>query len=199
MKNIFILLLFLSTSVFAEVYMVKQPDGSISYSDKPSQHAEEVPPEELVAVPPVVHVPEIKRKINISVPTKQRANGESGYTKFALVSPKNEQTFQNQPSISLAVSVEPELMQGDMVQAYVDGAKRGKAVPSTSVNLGRLERGSHQVSAALIDSNGGEIARTSVVTIYIHHASVALRHTTPATKLTQPNALQKLTAAVLGG
>jgi hypothetical protein len=94
------------------------------------------------------------------------------YITFAISSPTDQQTIQNEPVITVKFKVEPELQKGDMIQVFLDGTPQGKPTASTTVNLDLVQRGQHQLSATLMDANQATLKQSNLVTIFVHRASV---------------------------
>ena len=91
-----------------------------------------------------------------------------------IISPKPDETFQNSAqSITITVTVTPELEPEDKIIAFVDGNAVGEPIHSTSIALPWLERGSHTLQAKIIQPKGRGAA-TDVITIFQQRTSKLL-------------------------
>ena len=92
------------------------------------------------------------------------------YLSFSIESPLDQETIQNQPNITVKLSIKPDLQENDKIQIYLDGKPWGLAQASTQIDLGRLERGMHQLHAEIIDKEMRFLRKSAVITIYVHYA-----------------------------
>ncbi|OGT50950.1 MAG: hypothetical protein A3F17_08165 [Gammaproteobacteria bacterium RIFCSPHIGHO2_12_FULL_41_15] len=103
---------------------------------------------------------------------KTDANTESTYTTFALTAPEEQQTFQNQRTIPVVLTVDPALRTGDKIQLLVDGEPYGDPQAQTGLTLQNLPRGTHAIQATLLDKTGQPIKTSNAATIYVHYANI---------------------------
>jgi hypothetical protein len=94
------------------------------------------------------------------------------YTSFSIISPADQETIQNQPDVTVSLKVEPALQGSDKIQVYVDGKAWGEPQAATTISLGRLDRGTHQLSAAIVDANHKVVKQSNSVTAYFQYAHV---------------------------
>lgn len=93
---------------------------------------------------------------------------------ITIVSPKPEETFQNEAqSITLTVAITPELEPEDRVVAYVDGSAVNDPIHSSTIALPWLERGSHTLQAKIIQQKGRG-AESETITIFQQRKSKLL-------------------------
>lgn len=162
--------LLLALPVQAEVYRIVNPDGSVTFTDQPQQGAE------TVKLPPVSTYP--APRVSAPVQASSGQDGESadaGYSSFVVVSPAPETTIRdNQGNVSMQVRVEPALQveQGHRIQFMVDGVDQGEPSASTGVTFQNVDRGSHSLSARLIDAEGKTLMTTPAVTVFVRQASL---------------------------
>lgn len=91
-----------------------------------------------------------------------------------IISPTPDETFQNSAqSITVTVSVSPELEPEDTVAALVDGNAVGEPIHSTDIALPWLARGSHTLQVKIIQPKGRG-ASTDVITIFQQRTSKLL-------------------------
>ena len=161
----------------AQVYKSVDKDGNVVYSDSPPTPGAKpmkMPELSVVPAPPIAKVP-----IRPSQ-SKADANGnvtdlkalQRGYRDFKLISPAQEQTFAGTGNdATVAWSTRYDLQPGMTVVINLDGKP---LAPTTdqSVLLKQLDRGTHTVSADLVDAQQRKIASTDTVKFYIHQNSV---------------------------
>jgi hypothetical protein len=82
-----------------------------------------------------------------------------------ITDPMANQTLQNTtPDLPVTVSVTPVLVEGDMVQIYLDGQPVGNPSSSTTITIPKVLRGSHTIQAKVIQPKG-KGAASDVITI----------------------------------
>ena len=104
--------------------------------------------------------------------TEGEHSGPQTYSTFAITSPKDGATFQNQPAIPVVMSVEPNMLGGDKIQLMLDGKPSGVPTATFYQELGLVERGTHSLSAVILNKADQPIKQSNAVTIYVHRASV---------------------------
>lgn len=146
------------------VYKDVAPDGSITYTDRPTPDAEKVTvPKGSEYAPP---------KVPAFTPTeKPKPPAKFEYDSFALVAPKNEESiWDNTGNITATVAYEPFLQSGHSIEFLLDGTSVSKGTDS-SYQFMNLPRGAHQITAQIVDSTD-EVLATSSVTIFLHQHSI---------------------------
>jgi len=138
-----VVLLLVTLPAMATVYKYIDKNGNLVLTDQPVPGAVEVP------LHPVMTMPALKGDLQPQ-PVKKK-DSKISYT-ITITSPAaNAIFYRNQDdSIALAVSVDPALQPGSVLQLEVDG----KPVDNTELEVDQLDRGSHNVSAAVIDNKG---------------------------------------------
>jgi hypothetical protein len=163
----------------AEVYKYVDDRGVVHYTDKPPPGAKKADLPELqtyssdpaaaespVAGPPVTNP--AADTGTVTLPPEAAALGF--YSSVKIVSPTPDQTYHTADAqVTAAASVEPELQasQGHRLVFYVDGAARPPEPGQTSLVLQGLERGTHQVSAAVLDDQGQVLRQSPPVSFHM--------------------------------
>jgi hypothetical protein len=193
MKKLLILLFALiASTAFAAIFVNQEKDGSVEYTDTPSANSS------LAEVPPVNTVgPQSPAKSEEAPPLTGNVStvvsGPAGdvaavsapgsYKIFEIKSPANESTIQNQPTIPVEFKIEPNMLPGDKIQMYLDGKPAGTPAGTPYQELGIVERGTHTISASIINGQGQVIKTASQITIYVHRNSSI---TSPAMQAPNP-------------
>ncbi|VVC77062.1 hypothetical protein AQUSIP_23890 [Aquicella siphonis] len=151
-----------------EVYEHINQDGSITYSDKPiGENAVTITAPVVSTAPAMASpAPQQKSAATLSADTEAR----KPYTAFAISSPGDQETIQNQPILIVDVKLDPPLQAGDRIQIYLDGNPLGKAAADTHFEFTIPYRGEHTLSAAIFDKNMKLLKQAPTFTIYVHQA-----------------------------
>jgi hypothetical protein len=162
-KVVFWMLLLSLNTAQAAIYMQKDQNGSTTYSDTPSG-SNSTPvdlPDQTVTEPPVPVTPALS-----SVSGENLTN----YTTFHIVSPADQASIQNQVVIPVQIALKPDLQPGDTIQIWVDGKPASNPSTSTTISLENVIRGTHQITAMILDKNHKVKQEGDTVTIFFHRA-----------------------------
>jgi hypothetical protein len=176
----FLLVIFLLISLTcgAAIYMQKDANGNITYSDMASPTATRVdlPPAPTTTFAPAAPAAAKSKTSNTASTTPDAPATDSDqhvdYTAFFINSPTDQQTFQNQRDVAVDISVTPALQKGDAIQIIVDGNKVGPPAASTHFQVNQLPRGTHQVSAELLDGNKAVLKQAPAINFFVHYAAL---------------------------
>jgi hypothetical protein len=145
-----------------------EKDGSKTYSDRPlpGGHPVELQPAQTYSAPPATG------GANSNLPREQlllKEMNDFRYQNCALT-PKNDETFQNPDSVSVALILQPYLRPGDVIDLRIDGT----SVPGSSAMsfvIPQPSRGSHTASVLIKDRYGKSMCNVST-TFHVFRASV---------------------------
>ncbi len=171
MRHVLLLILLLTAGVaMAEVYRRVDADGNVEFSDTPTDGAEVVQLKE----PTIVPGSPVKQAGEEAAP---QPSGEAyaPYESISVVAPVDDDTLRNQASVGVDVLTVPELLVslGHRVQLYVDGEPFGSPSGSPHFLLPAVDRGTHQLAAAVLDRDGAELIRSTTSTFHLLKNSVA--------------------------
>ena len=167
MKYGFVILLLLTQVVQADVYKSINADGEVEFSDVPGTGSERVKLPEVSTYKPPPPKP--------SPASVSAAEVPAPYESFKVSAPDNEATIHDNEGIAtLSLSLEPALLadSGHRIQYFLDGKPEGKPETGLSHTYRDIERGTHTLSATVVDVEGGAIISADPVTIYLHKASI---------------------------
>jgi|GEM_PF-1455680 len=167
-------LLLFSLGCFAAIYMQTNPNGNVIYSDSPESNARAVA---LPSSNAAISLPSIQNKINqtnsAAADNTAQQQSTKEYSQFILISPTNQQTFQNTRDIQVILQVEPTLREGDRVQVFLDDVPAGPATNDLSqLYIHNIDRGEHTIYAAIIDNSGHVLNKVDPITVYIHYSAL---------------------------
>jgi hypothetical protein len=163
-----------SSCAFAEIYRSTDADGTVIYSDQPH------PKSEAVSLPSVnIATQSNAQNTNATTDSTNNTKKKIPYTQFKITSPTDQDTFQNATEIPVTISITPALQEGDKIQFYLDGKAVSEPIASTSYSIPKIkgaeeiiERGSHSISAELLNEQGEVIKTTPSVTIHAHYVTL---------------------------
>lgn len=154
---------------FAGVYTYTDSQGNVVFTDSPqsNSNAQRLTTED-IGQPVVVPRPTAQTAEATNNTAADSENQQ--YTSLQIVSPKDQETFQNQPNIKVEVATLPPLQKGDKIQIFLDGVAWGPAQPIIRFSFLRPDRGTHTISAKLLDKNQKVLLETKPITVFIHQA-----------------------------
>jgi hypothetical protein len=178
----FVLLLFalgaLGAIARADVYRWVDDEGNVIFSDAPRAGAEKIELKPTTIIPGRPVDATVEEGAFDSVPEPRP------YSKVTVVAPAADETLRDQQTVAVDVSTEPALQVdfGHKIQLFVDGAAFGAPTAAGHFSLPTVERGTHQLAAAVVDASGAELARSTTSVFHLHKTSIANRKTGKPTK-----------------
>ncbi len=158
------MLLGLCIGADAAVYKIVNPDGSVTFSDRPQEGAEELD---------VGTVQTIDADVPSASTEPVKVPAFPGYEIFEISSPKNDETFRdNGGVVSIQLTLQPRLFRDHTISIFMDGKDIGGGGRSTGLTLQNVDRGSHRVHATVVGKDGEQVASTPAVTFHLHRTSV---------------------------
>jgi hypothetical protein len=156
------LLLFavLTAQVHAQVYRTIDKEGNVTYSDQATEGAVEVEVKELETIK-ALDTDQIA-PLRPASPDEQEL-----YTGLRITSPQNDEAIRdNTGNLVISVAVTPRLLPAHKLILYLDGAEYA-AGEATSFQLQNIDRGTHQVRAAVVDENGQETINSDTINFHM--------------------------------
>lgn len=153
----------------AAVYKSVDAQGNVVYTDEPSGDAKPL------KLPPLSTIPAPSYKSSTQSPAELEQSAVVDYQQISIVSPTQDATLRdNTGAIPVNVVLEPELNSaaGHRFRYYLDGQAQGKPTESAQISLENVHRGSRTVAAAVVDSSGQELIRSSPVQFHLHRHSL---------------------------
>ena len=146
-----------------KIYVWRNADGVLVYSDSPKPGAEEVE----VADPNTAN-----SSIDTSVLDINPKEVEETY-EVEITQPANNDTIRdNTGSVFVSGRIKPIFKRGLTIVLYLDGQPYEKPQTHSMFVLRNVDRGEHQIKMDLVDDKGKIIASSKPVTFYMHRASV---------------------------
>jgi hypothetical protein len=167
MRYSLLLLVLFTGLVQAAVYKTVTESGEVTYSDTPGPGAERVRLPELPT-----YTPPPLPKITAS-PEKQPV--KSMYNNMTITQPEAEATVRsNQGMVQISIELDPPLMTrlGHRVQFYLDDERHGSPVENMAIGFSNIHRGTHDISAYVIDKDDNPVMSASAVTFHLQRESI---------------------------
>ncbi|MEM6582836.1 MAG: DUF4124 domain-containing protein [Pseudomonadota bacterium] len=169
-------LLVLSFASAAQIYKSTDAEGNVTYSDTPPVNtpSEKVEIRETNSTPPPPDIDYVDVSADDSAQSEEEDT--ESYT-VGITAPVNETTIPMGPgNFSVAASVEPALAQGALLQLYVDGAASGIPQLTNNWDLTNVFRGAHDLTVAVVNSDGTKLAESEPVRVYVLRPSVNFKN-----------------------
>lgn len=149
-------------SAQAEVYRYVDKHGNHVFTDSPPEGAEKVPPKPVMTMP----FPKVSPITNGRVEVKKPAIAEY---KITLLSPPADMVYRRgEGAVPVAVSVSPSLREGHSLEVRLDG----KPVKDSAIPLDEsLDRGTHTLTAQIVDAKGNVVAAAQSVSFHVQQPS----------------------------
>ena len=161
-------LLFISHSVLAQVYTYLDADGNRVFTDKPRSSTAEK----------VILQPSNQVQLNAPAPAQYAppvpvAKREVHYQVLRITLPEPNATIRHGAGEMLVtLSSEPALLAGHHYRLILDGKPLTEPSSSPVFALEHIDRGTHQLSAEIIDSAGLIVERTPAQPFHMHRMSL---------------------------
>lgn len=167
--KLFVLILFAAvisvpaSATSTKVYVWRNADGVLVYSDSPKPGAEEVEVKESNSM---------SSSIDTSILDINPKAIEENY-QVEISQPANNATIRdNTGSVYVSGRIKPIFKQGLKIQLLLDNQPYETPQTHSMFVLRNIERGEHQLKMDLIDDKGKVIASSEPITFYMHRASV---------------------------
>lgn len=174
------LLLALPITGLAAIYKFYDENGELVFSDQPGPNAEKLDLEPISTIKPrIVKLPK----------ANNQTQGTSLYETFTFANPTQGETLrENNGSINVDLLLNPPLdgNLGHLVELKLDGKAVSDPVSSMAFTLNNVDRGSHTLTASVIDRDQKVIAQTETITVHLKRNSVLLPKPNTKNQTPQP-------------
>jgi hypothetical protein len=159
----------------ATVYRTVDPDGTVSYSDRPPPAGTPVQVIETIEPAPADPVTDHGTPVTYADEWTYDTAAEPSapaYRSMAWVTPVHDAAVRaNGGSFEVAVALTPDLQPGHRIEILLDGVVVGRAA-ATTVTTTAVDRGSHQLEARVLDDAGTTLMTLPAITIHVLRHSV---------------------------
>lgn len=163
-SSLFLLALTIGLSGATKVYKTVNPDGSISFSDEPSEHSETIEVQDATTVPALKLPPSSTNTQQADTTTKEL------YRSLKILSPSNDSAFHSgSGTVNISFTSSPELRPSHIYKIFIDNQLVGEQ-RTTSLIVDNVFRGTHQLSVQISDASG-KIIKSSSISFTMHRPS----------------------------
>jgi len=167
MKNVLMILLLFVGCAQADVYKSVDDQGGVIYSDQPSAAAKKMvlPKLPTYTAPPLPPATPANARTTRSV---------ADYEAFSVSKPLDGSTLRsNLGVVQVELSLKPALKDVDRhrIQYYLDNEPYGPLVGALAITISNLERGTHTLSASIVDADNRELISAQPVTVHLKRQS----------------------------
>lgn len=158
-----------STLANSEIYRSTNETGAPAFSDIKTKNAKP-----LTLQPLNTHTPPKADTSQAPASASQQPKQQAVYSSLRIQSPSNDQVIRsNSGDISISVTVSPALQNGHRIQILIDGAVVSAAQSTTDFTLNEVYRGTHQLTARIIDlSNNSTLIISPPVEVHVKRHSI---------------------------
>lgn len=165
----------LALTAQAQIYSWTDDSGNRVFSDKPHPGAEslQLGPTNTIEAP--------QAAADTTRQQEQQQNSASAsmqYQRLSITSPGNDEAVRsNEGELTLRVALDPPLSNNHLLKAELDGQLSAHGVPGNgqaevSITLSAIDRGTHQLSAVVVDARGEEVQRSSPIQVHLQRTSL---------------------------
>lgn len=160
-------------SATAQIYSWTDAEGNRVYSDQPHSGATTV---ELAPTNVIPRTPTASALHDDTNHNSQPA--EAVYQQLTISSPEHDSSIRsNEGDLTLTVITDPPLSGSHLLKISIDGVLSQTGVPGTGaathqLTLHNVDRGSHELSAVVVDARGTEVQRSPSITLHLQRTSL---------------------------
>lgn len=164
----------LAGPVSAQIYSWTDAEGNRVYSDQPRSGAStvELKPTNVVEPPPTANAS--RREQNSS----QQPSASNSYQQLSITNPAHDSSIRsNEGDLTLTVVTDPPLSGSHLLRVSIDGTLSQTGVPGSGaathqLTIHNVDRGSHELSAVVVDARGEELQRSAPITVHLQRTSL---------------------------
>lgn len=164
--GLLLLLSLLAVPVHAAVYKWTDSSGQVHYTDQRKEGAQAVDLPE-----PSVYTPAPVPSATQSPGTGAGDAAANDYDLLEISAPTQDETIRNnEGKVTVGLRLEPTLSQGDVIELFLDGEKRGE-LSSGGGTLSGVNRGSHSLKVRVVNASGQELISSQAVNFHLRRES----------------------------
>lgn len=163
----------LASPVAAQIYSWTDAEGNRVYSDQPRSGATtvELAPTNVIPRTPTAAPPHDDA-------SRSSQSSSAAYQQLLITNPEHDSSIRsNEGTLTLTVVTEPPLSGSHLLKISLDGVLNQTGVPGTGAAMHQLtmhnvDRGSHELSAVVVDARGEELQRSPPITVHLQRTSL---------------------------
>ncbi|MFT5390882.1 MAG: hypothetical protein ACI8PT_001072 [Gammaproteobacteria bacterium] len=158
-----------TASAQSSVYRSVDTDGNVTFTDRVTPGGKKVHVAPLQTYDALKPPKSTQKEKSAPEPVAKATK----YDAFEIISPAPDESVRsNAGELTVAIRVEPELREGDVISVSIDGNVVSSPSTTSIQTLTGLERGSHVLSASIVGEDGKKRAAAGPVTFHLLKASV---------------------------
>lgn len=169
MKGVVLILCLLALPASAEVFTYIDAQGNRVYTDQPRGNAKRVPiaSSNRMSATPTIAAPISKTRNATPQPPFH-------YDMLRVLVPEPDATIRSSAGeLIVSITSEPGLQEGHRYRLLLDGQPTGEPGLSPVFPLSNIDRGSHNLSAEILDADGRTVERTANQPFHMLRISLA--------------------------
>ena len=156
-----------------KIFRTTDSQGNVIFTDTPPAGAgtgEEVQIQQINTAPPPAISPVPAR------PAATESDTDAAYS-VSITSPANKTSIPMGPgNFSVTAKVQPSPGADQSLQLYIDEIPWGKPQQAPSWALTNVYRGAHDLTVAVVDGKGKQLANSKPLRVYVHRPSINFRN-----------------------
>ncbi|MBL1432697.1 MAG: DUF4124 domain-containing protein [Gammaproteobacteria bacterium] len=158
------------------IYQSVGPDGSVIFSDHPSDGAKEIKLKPITTYN-AKEASGYKHANTPATTTDPDTEDKEHYKEFSITSPANDAALPtgDAGNTTIQIRIDPPLSvkKGHRLSALVDGGQLDYVTSSSSISLRNLDRGTHSIRAVIVNKRGDIVQLSSnSITLHVQRASI---------------------------
>lgn len=165
----FLAALLIPGAAYAELYKQIDENGNVTYTDKPGKGTPVKSPGLTTYSPPALHTTPPAPNTKAGSEGEDETKAVTAYSQLVVATPTQEQTVQNNEGrIEIKLALKPALntKAGHKIAILVDRKKAAESL-TLEASVANIDRGSHVVSAQVVDASGKVLKQSGDVTFHL--------------------------------
>ena len=153
-----------------QVYKTIAPDGSVTFSDTPTDNAQSIRVKPITTVPALSPIKNNKEKTNRYNNTSPKQS-EISYNSFSFIQPENNSSFHSAGgTVQVILNLEPNLQSNNKIKILLDGTPIA-IKQSLTHTLSNIARGTHTLTGQVM-SHDNKILKSTSISFTLHRPSI---------------------------
>lgn len=159
-----------SNEHLTQVYKTIAPDGSVSFSDTPTDNSQSIRVKPITTVPALTPIKKNEETADSHNNTSP-GQSENVYNSFSFIQPANNSSFHSgSGTVQIILNLEPNLQSNNKVKILLDG-KPVAIKQSMTHTLNNIDRGTHTLTGQVL-SHDNKILKSTSTSFTLHRPSI---------------------------
>ena len=154
----------------AEVFKIVKPDGTVVYSDRPSDGSKKMDDLPMNTVIHNTKPATVEPQEDTEKPPVNETKTFPGYSALSILKPVDDAVVRNNAgNVTVLLELTPVLQEelGHTFNLFYDGKLLLTEQAQPQLNLQGLDRGTHQVYVEVVDEKGVQLLRSKTSTFHL--------------------------------